>query len=173
MVPRTQLVNLNSASADDLARLFTAVGVMPTAEAAALAQRVVTWRESRANAAPSRGTGRLQSPEDLFQVEGMTRAVWDVLRDYVDAQGAGGSASAAPGPVLGSTQTSGVGGGLTAVDREAGDVSAFRMDAFVSAGGRTWLRRAWANIGPVHNSAVPWRLSRVEAPRVVEIEQAG
>ena len=51
-----------------------------------------------------------------------------------------------------------------AIDRVA--AGAYRADAVVRYGDRTWLRRHWVVIESSGNSLLPWRILRTEAPRV-------
>jgi hypothetical protein len=175
MVPTAGLVNVNSAPAALLARLFSGTGAVSAGDAGALAERVVLWREAGDPALPPGSGGRFRSPEDLLQVEGMTRSLWDALRDHVAAQGgAAAEPPAALEPVSATRGEPGLGLGPAAAEFAVdGNARSFRMDAFVSTGGRIWLRRSWANVGSVPNSPLPWRLSRVEAPRVVGVEGSG
>lgn len=176
MVPTTGLVNVNFAPAPLLARLFTGTGVVSAGDAAALAERVVLWREAAAPDLSANTGGRFRSPEDLLQVEGMTRSLWDALRDYVVVQGgASPDATSVPesAPATRGEPGFGLGPGAAGELAVDGNTRSFRMDALISAGGRIWLRRSWANIGSVMNSPLPWRVSRVEAPRVVGVERSG
>ena len=129
--------------------------------------------------------GRFYAPEDMLQVPGISRAVWDDVRDSVVVT-AGGNANAATGSATALdsveailetadvTMATGTSGSLATdgIDRDAGGRS-WRMDALVNTGGRTWLRRKWVLLGSGGDSPLPWRFSRVEAPRVVGVERVG
>lgn len=185
MVPATRLIDLNAAPASVLAGLFVAAAHMPRAEAKSLAENMVLWRNPL-NPDQSAGAGaRYYAPEDMLRVPGVTRAVWDGVRDSVVVT-AGGNSDAAPGFVTApdaveailetadvTTATGTAGSPATeGIDRGAGGRS-WRVDALVSTGGRTWLRRKWVLLGSGGDSPLPWRFSRVEAPRVVGGERVG
>jgi hypothetical protein len=45
--------------------------------------------------------------------------------------------------------------------------SAYRADAIVRYGDKTWLRRRWISIETSSSTALPWRYTRTEPPRVL------
>ncbi len=168
MVPTPGLVNLNSAPAALLERLFSSAARLPAADATALAQSVVGWRERRDPSLPEELGGPLLAAEDLLQVPGMSRALWDVLRDHVVVEG-GASGSSPDMALAPESLRAALGKPGAATSGEAGSGAAnaqsYRVDALVTTGGRTWLRRKWAILGS-GAGGLPWRFSRVEAPRV-------
>jgi hypothetical protein len=111
----------------------------------------------------------------------MSRPLWDALRDYVVVKGGGSDASLDPASAPESAgavssepdATPGAGAQNGQVGSSVGGARSFRVDAFVSAGGRTWLRRKWAIIGSGPDNPLPWYFSRVEAPRVLAVERSG
>lgn len=175
MVPTPGLVNLNTAPAPLLEGLFAGAAGLQDADARALAQSVVGWRNSSDPAVPEESGGPFLASEDLLQVPGVTRALWDALRDYVVVEG--GSAGNSPDMALAPESLRAALGepdGATAVDAGSGMAGArtFRVDALVDTGGRTWLRRKWAVFGSGRDG-LPWHFSRVEAPRVQAGGRAG
>jgi hypothetical protein len=177
VVPTNGLVNLNIAPAAVLARLFAMQGAVDNADARLIARSVVEWRR---NTGPHRDAdtgGYFQSPEDLLQVPGVTRALWDTVRDFIVVEGGstGGSLEVAMAPdelraafeeagsvASGDSQRT-AGEGATA----GSPARSWRVDALVETGGQTWLRRKWVALGSGGDSPLPWHYSRVEAPRVV------
>lgn len=172
LVPLGGLIDLNRAPRELLIPLFSAIGV-PAEQAELLADNVIKWR-SPSLAGPGR---RLDSIENLLQVTGFDRLRVDALRDLVRAGSDSGGAfdpRRAPADVLAvfarqdpdraaavaGRQNRGVARGLI----KAGD---YRADAVVNYGGRRWLRRRWVKMGSGGATALPWRFTRTEAPRVV------
>lgn len=181
MVPTTALVNLNGASATTLTKLFTAWGQLTPAEAQTLADNVVTWRDQPGRYPFETPGGNFQSTEDVLQVAGMTRSLWDAMRDAVVVEGGASmdvpDVAGAPDsvkPVFGEDSpdaSSRAGVRDEKVAARGGLATSYRVDAMVSYGGRTWLRRKWAVLGGGLTNQLPWRFSRVEAPRVLAVEQ--
>ena len=184
MVPAAGLVDLNTASAPVLARLFSAAARLPEAEAKSLAENVVLWRDTSDPFSADGAGGRFYAPEDILRVPGVTRALWDGIRDSVvvaegGPAGASSGIAVAPDSVMATLETAdamtagaagltGAGGG-----NPGAPVRAWRVDALVDTGGRTWLRRKWAVLGGGGDSPLPWRFSRVEAPRVMGADRVG
>lgn len=170
-MPTAALVDVNSAPAPQLARLFREYGNTAGSEATALAASVIEWRRSGGQQPPR--PMRFDVVEDLLQVEGMTRTRLDDIRHMVTASGGAGARRtprldwvAARSPVAI------VEGGLPAAGPEsrqggARGATAYRIDALVEAGGRHWLRRRWVELGAGWGSALPWSTRRVEPARVV------
>ncbi len=191
LVPISGLIDLNRASGEILAALFTIAAQLDPAQAQTLADNVIKWRSSGAGSPGSfAGKSRFAAMEDLLRVDGVGRTLLDAVRDYVVAgmpSRRGTNWSLAPETVLAvirktdpqkadavlqqrsrlaerSTESSagtGAGGGLSL----AGD--SYRADAVVHYGDRAWLRRRWVSRGGKASSLVPWRIVRTEGPRVV------
>jgi hypothetical protein len=172
LVPLGGLIDLNSAPRELLVPLLKTTGV-PAEEAELLADNVIKWR-SPSLAGPGR---RLDSIENLIQVEGFDRLRIDALRDLVRA---GSSASAGFDPRRAPPDVLAVFAGqdpdraaVLAGRQNRGDAprlikaGEYRVDAVVDYGGRRWLRRRWVKMGTGGASALPWRFVRTEAPRVV------
>jgi hypothetical protein len=177
LVPVSGLINLRGASAATLARLFVARGHLSAAEAQIVADNMVKWRGAPAAALAGAPGDQLQSPEDVLQVAGMTRALWDAIRDVVVVRGGdvadrpdfavatdavravfdeGAAAGRASAAVPGAT------GGAA-----GGHDNSYRVDAVVSYGGRAWLRRKWVDLSGGSTNKLPWNFTRIEAPRVL------
>jgi len=179
MVPAAGLVDLNTAPAAVLAGLFTRAAHIPDPDAKTLADNLVLWR-TRAGSYPPAGGGRVLAPEDLLQVPGVTRTLLDAVRDYVVV--ASGTAGVAPDPAVTADTVTAAFNTADAVTADAPDAPAgsdgavgrfWRVDATISTGGRTWLRRKWAILGGDDGGPLPWRFARVEAPRIVGGERVG
>ncbi len=188
IVPASGFVDLNKASLQMLTALFSLAGELELGQAKVVADNVVKWRLNRGNQQARRtsrgGSRTFYSLEDVLQVEGVNRSLLDAIRDYVVVgRWASGSMdwSASPGDMMemlkaiNPEQSNAVGrrrevmsqaGGSRAAGRSAAS-RAFRADAYVDYGGRTWLRRRWLRDGSVSGSTLPWRVVRTEAPRVV------
>jgi hypothetical protein len=171
-MPTAALVDVNTAPASQLARLFREYGNTAGSEAAALAASVVEWRRSGGRQPPQ--PMRFDVVEDLLQVEEMTRTRLDDIRHMVTASG-GASARRAPRLewVAARSPAAIVGAGLPEHrpggrrGANAGGVTSYRVDALVEVGGRHWLRRRWIELGAGWGPALPWSTSRVEPARVV------
>ena len=170
LVPSAGLIDLNGASEQLLEALFIAAGRLSKAQAKYLASSVVNWRSG---AAGSRA--RLFSIEDLMRVPGMTRTLLDSIRNYVavgDVAGSGMNWTFAPDEVKRI---------LKEVDprrvemlnkndasKEVRVEAAYRADAIVQYGDRIWIRRLWLQTRSRSGSRLPWRVQRIEPPRVLE-----
>ena len=153
-----------------------------------VADNVVKWRLNQGAQQERRfsraGSRTFYSLEDVLRVDGVSRALLDGIRDYV-AVGSWTSGSmnwsASPGDMmevltaLNPEQSDSIGrrreamsqAGGSRVTRRATNTGAFRADAYVEYGGRTWLRRRWLRRESGGDSSLPWRVVRTEAPRVV------
>lgn len=184
LVPAIGLIDLNMATHDDLAALFLVAGGIDQADARLLADNVVNWRRpAGARTLTNNARVRFVEIEDLLRVEGVTRSVFDSVRDYVAAgRSAAGSTdfSLAPPEVLAVLQKSNPGKYQTvqsrrsrSAGRQAGSKTSalgggvLRADADIRYGGRTWRRRRWVLMAPDGQSLLRWRMIRTEAPRVV------
>ena len=185
LVPVRGLIDLNGAPRPVLVALFAEAGDLPQVEAELLADNVVNWRQSGSSRASRKNkSSRFTVVEDLLRVEGINRTLVDGIREYVVAGKLGPGVtdwSLSPEPVLNilakadprkydalvrRRETSA--GNLPAGEEQtSGPSGAFRADATLSYGSRTWLRRRWMNMTPEGGSVLPWRVVRSEAPRVV------
>lgn len=185
LVPRAGLIDMRSASPEVLAALFVVAGGIGEEQAAVLADNVLQSRTA------GRGAGdrnellpQLDAMEDLLQIPGLTRTLLDSLRDFivVDKSARGTDWSLVPEPLLrlleyanpaqaeavrarreARTGAAGASRGGQAPPTE----SAYRADALVRYGDKTWLRRRWISMEPGASSALPWRVVRTEPPRVL------
>ncbi|TDG15121.1 general secretion pathway protein GspK [Seongchinamella unica] len=188
IAPASGFVDLNKASEQVMAALFSFAGGLETGEAKIVADNVVKWRLNQGAQQERRfsraGSRTFYSLEDVLRVDGVSRALLDGIRDYV-AVGSWTSGSmnwsASPGDMmevltaLNPEQSDSIGrrreamsqAGGSRVTRRATNTGAFRADAYVEYGGRTWLRRRWLRRESGGDSSLPWRVVRTEAPRVV------
>jgi general secretion pathway protein K len=185
--PAAGFINPNSAPQKVLAALFRTVGQVPEGEANFLADNVIKWRGSLAGTDRKQAwVRRFQSIEDLVQVEGMSRTLFDSMRDYVVVGNRGGTVTdwtIAPEVLLQVLEETNP-GEIDAVRRrrdkmtgysfasaagEQGTLSGtYRADAVVSYGDQAWLRRRWVSVGSAPESGLPWHFKRTEPPRVYE-----
>lgn len=172
MVPTVGLVNLNGATAETLTELFTTRAQLSRAEAQALANTMVEWRLQSGSASPDTSGGNFQSPEDILQVSGMTRTLWDAIRDTVVADGS--ASNGEPDITVAPDSVKEIFGEVVGPRTGTGSALAksYRVDAVVSYGGRTWLRRKWVELSGGDSGGLPWRFTRVEAPRVLRLDQS-
>lgn len=88
IVPAAGLVNINSATPELLARLFQAAAGMSEQEAGALAAAIVDWRSGTPEdgaALPliDEGRGPFRVEEELLEVPGVTRDLYEAIRRHV------------------------------------------------------------------------------------------
>ncbi|MEM9255509.1 MAG: hypothetical protein AAGA91_08675 [Pseudomonadota bacterium] len=188
--PAAGLINLDLAPPEQLLALFVSVGGLNEQDARQLADNMVQWRAGATPTGRGATGNRFHAVEDLLQIEGMNRSLFDILRDYVVAGTAARSGmdwSVAPAALLPVLELSDP-QQLTSIERRRqrmanenalgpptaadggssrGLSGAYRADAWVTYGNSTWLRRRWVSMGADPNSALPWRTERTEAPRVV------
>jgi general secretion pathway protein K len=191
LVPASGLVDLNQASEELLAGLFSGPGGEEPEVAAELARRVVEWRtpgqtEADADYAaagivtrPRRG--QFQYPEDLLQVLGASYPLYDRVRDLITVRG--GSAGVAPqaasldvltllaggdrdlaariASTLGNDPTTDI-TGLASRFLAGGGSSVYRVDARVKLGERRYRRTRWIDLSQGGADGTPWRSFRVE-----------
>lgn len=185
LVPTAGLIDLNSATPELLAALFTLAGGVDRVEAESLADNVVDWRRpASVPGGDSRVSSRFREVEDLLRVEGIGRTLLDGVREYVVAGNAargGMDWSRAPPAVFAVLQEADERKYAAVARRRArlanavtnsptgknpGGSGAYRADAVVRYGDRTWLRRHWVVLESTGNSLLPWRILRTEAARV-------
>lgn len=190
LYPSRGLLDLNTASVEELSALFGVAAGLDTAAADALAGSVIQWREPGTGGDNQNNTrNRFTAIEDLLRVDGMGRTQLDAIRDYIVA------GVAAPGRIdwalappallpvlerLDSRRAANVMERRAALAQEgagglgaAGATGAWRADALVSYGGRQWLRRRWIEQGEDTVTGLPWRVVRTEPPRVVAAAASG
>lgn len=179
LTPASGLVDLNTVSLEFLRDMFIVLAAMEPDAAQQLADNVVKWRTSSAYRGRS---NQFETPEDLLKVPGMTRGVFDQLRDSVGFAEVGSgklswagvpdallavlalrNADQARGHVERRAQSPGDGAARTSAN-----TGGYRVDAVVEYGGQFWMRRRWVKMGAVGaRSSAPWRYLRTEAGRVV------
>jgi len=179
--PASGFVNMNTASVEMMAALFSYTAGLSGEEARAVAGNVVNWRENRGEDGSGGGQQNFYSPEDMLRVDGMTRTLLDAIRDYsVAGNWASGGMDGAAAPQELQQVIGGAAGGQADTSRKGGNrrnaVSSgssglaaggvYRADALVDYGGRTWLRRRWLSMGSQSDSRLPWQVVRTEMPRV-------
>ncbi len=178
LVPAAGLIDINRAQPEVLVALFVLAGRLPEEQARLLAESVV---KSRAAVGPGR---RLDAIEDLLRLPGASRTLLDSVRDLIVVGDSvqGSNWALAPEEVLevlaradpaqadavrarrGGT---GVGGARMAGGQTASRSGSYRADAIVRYGDKTWLRRRWISIETSSSTALPWRFTRTEPPRVL------
>jgi hypothetical protein len=171
-MPTAALLDLNTAAAPQLARVFREYGKAGGDEARALATNVVEWRRTGGRQPPR--PMRFDVVEDLLQVEGMTRTRLDDIRHMITAVGGAGAGRSVPLDWLAARSPQAVaelglpeGAGSRRQAPARGGASSFRVDALIEVGGRHWLRRRWVEAGAGYGSGLPWSTRRVEPARVV------
>jgi general secretion pathway protein K len=158
---------------------------MPEGEANFLADNVVKWRRGLSSTDKKRaGVKSFQSIEDVLQVEGMSRTLFDAMRDYIVVGNWGGTVTdwtVAPEFLLRVLENTNP-GGVDAVSGRRDKMTrssfasgtggqgtlsgTYRADAVVSYGDQVWLRRRWVSVGSGSGSRLPWHFKRTEPPRV-------
>ena len=183
LVPVAGLVSLNAAPPEVLEQLFASAGAQ---DAKSLAGGVVKWRSKSAYgmAASGRAT-RFNAIEDILVIEGVGRTLFDATRDMITTQGSreidtnaapeavkaalGGmeaaSSVAEPEPNTGKGRKRARKAARQKMLLEGGN--AFRVDAYVTVGDQTWLRRRWVKMEATAPGGLPWKFHRTEAVRVV------
>ena len=186
-IPSGLLIDVNRAG-PELLQLAIAGSVSDAASAAAagngrgvdarqVADAIVQWRPAQSGART--GAQRFKTLEDVMRVEGVSRAAWDALRDYL-AVGFSGSVLPRGGDRAASRTIALLEAlsprrrasrlDLTAdpaeilpPSRRGGEL---RVDAMLRSGGRVWLRRRWVQTA-ARAGGLPWRYLRTEPARIV------
>ena len=192
LYPAAGLIDLNATPQKVLAALFFIIGRVPEGDANVLADNVVKWRSGSVGTSKPRKTGkRFRSIEDLLRVEGMSRTLFDAVKDFIVASHSGGAATnwaLAPEVLLQVLEKSKP-EELAAVKRRREQLASaqvdrktgaevqpkvrslsgtYRIDALVRYGDQTWLRRRWVSVGAVRESLLPWQVLRTEPARAYE-----
>ena len=171
MIPGGMFVNLGTADVAALRELF-ALGASNAQHnsgfsgesAASLARAVIEFRDGIAG----RREGSFHSPEDLLRVPGVSRGVYDGVRDYITVKSlAGGLNIGEEHDEAGLEQlNAAMSGEGVLVEGEAQHAAeSLRIDAIVKIGDQQWLRRRWATLDESDHSQLPWRFARTEAAR--------
>ena len=168
--PVKGLIDLNYASREMLQALFEVNAGIDAADAEQLAGKLMQTRRNG-----------LQSLEDFLRTEGASRAILDAIKDSVrvsSTRRGGLDLKASPDSVLRVVEQQNPGrvaaaleagqgaGGRQKNGKNAIARGEFRVDARVTAGDKVWLRRRWVSTERIGDSALPWKISRSEAPRV-------
>ena len=192
VTPLGGLVDINKVSEEMLFQLILGAGKIDENVARELAANMLEWRapgENAENTVEDRRPARLEAIEDLLQIPGFDRDIYDALRDaiYVSQQGnAAIDWLSAPVSLLQSLGMSeeeaveyaqrrigedGVSVGLPeAVDPAffgAESLRGFRLDAFVIRDDVTFLRRKWVDRSRNAPDGLPWHFFRTEPVRSV------
>lgn len=178
LAPTSGLINLRKVDVPTFATLLEKRARVSADEAKTVAENMIKWRDNRDE--PSSLdiiVGELASPEDLLQVPGFKRAHWDAIRDVVVTHG-GDSGKSLDLESAGDSNNTDLNNdkyqdqpSSEAFGRRAGAPvgldNAYRIDAVIRYGGRTWLRRKWVAMGAGRSAGLPWSFTRIEAPRVL------
>jgi type II secretory pathway component PulK len=187
LVPAAGLIDLQSAPGNILAGLFHSRGQVDEGEAKTLADNVIKLRSgSSGRTRDESAVVRLSAIEDLLRADGVTRSIFDRLRDLVTVGGGGRQGvdwALAPASVLEvlAAVDSRKAAALSAGDRgeaESGKkgprgrgrvafAGRLRLDAYVRDGSQTWLRRRWVEMNASESGSLPWHFNRTEVVRVV------
>jgi general secretion pathway protein K len=188
--PAAGFIDLNTAAQPVLAALFLIIGQVDESEANFLAANVIKWRSQ----SPGQDTKLIRAQkfytiEDLLRVDGMSRTLFDAVRNYiVVGKNTHTDWSLAPAelmPVLRMAnpaevetiskrreQLAHASEAPTAGDPlQAGAQSlsgTYRADARVVYGDQTWLRRRWVVIESLPGSRLPWHFDRTEPVRIYQ-----
>ena len=176
MIPAGVFVNLSSENLRGLRSLFNLAesesqqrGTFWQGSPAALAAAVVEFRDGIGG---RQGTP-FHSPEDLLRVPGISRSLFEAVRDYVTVNDlAGGFQGDVKNVDSRLNQLSAAIRGEGSVLKGAAQHSAtsLRIDAIVEIGDQQWLRRRWVTLQEGGYSLLPWRFVRTEAARPAVIE---
>lgn len=181
--PAAGLVDINEASVEVLGALFFAIGEVGPSQAKYLADNVVKLREEFS------GKRAFYSVEDLLKVEGITRTLFDEVRDYVIVSAVSTMQTnwaMAPEELMVVMRKANAGDSARLLRRRDALLRSFnssqsddngkqgkkkfsgvyRADALVKYGEQLWLRRRWVSMEQSPQSKLPWRVVRTEPPRV-------
>jgi type II secretory pathway component PulK len=188
--PAASFIDLNSAPQPVLAGLFLVIGQVDESEANSLATNVVQWRSTL----PDQDSKLIRAPqfhtiEDLLRIDGMSRTLFDAVRNYiVVGKGTPTDWALAP-PELLAVLNQASPGEIDAINKRrdqlgnAANVSTtgnppqgggsslsgmYRADAKVAYGDQIWLRRRWVSIGSLPGSKLPWYFERTEPLRIYQ-----
>ncbi|MEZ5572076.1 MAG: hypothetical protein R3E64_08640 [Halioglobus sp.] len=192
LMPAAGFVDLNAAPQPVLAALFLIVGRVSEEEANFLANNMVKWRNSFPDQDKNlTGSRKFKTIEDLLRIQGMSRTLFDAVRNFIVVGSGSGTATdwaLVPEELLQVLDKANPGELDNIRDRRekmaqaaaapAGDDSSpgagqslsgvYRADAKIVYGDKTWLRRRWVAIGSVPGTALPWHFVRSEPLRVYQ-----
>jgi len=171
MIPGGLFVNISTENIKGLRALFAMAAAQADVNGSTwdvspmrLARAVVEFRDGA-----GRKRGRpFHSPEDLLRVPGVSRGVYDAVRDYITVEDlAGGYAGAdkGTGNKLRQLEAAMAGEGTLVKGSAQHAANSLRVDAIVTIGDQEWLRRRWVTLGAGGYSQLPWRYVRTEAAR--------
>lgn len=185
LYPEAALINMNLAPHQTLVALFELLAGLRPDEANLLADNVVKWRGDAPGADNKKRVRRyFKSAEDVLRVNGLSRTVFDAIRDYIAVGNSRGTTDWAQAPeallaVLEQVQPEALQRVLqqretrseTEVESPGSAKRALsgvlRADALVHYGDQYWLRRHWVSLGNAGaGGTLPWRFKRTEPPRV-------
>lgn len=173
MIPAGVFVNISSENLQGLQSLFRLAasqaqqqGIFWDGSPSALAVAVIEFRDG----VGGRRGSLFHSPEDLLRVPGVTRGVYEAVRNYITVgdlaggfQGGNQSVESKLNQLTAAMQ--GDGPVLRGPTQHA--ANSLRIDAIVKIGDQQWLRRRWATLDEGGYSMLPWRFARTEAARPV------
>ncbi len=192
LYPAAGLIDLNATSQKVLAALFFTIAQVPEGNANVLADNVIKWRSGSVGTSKPRKTGRrFRSIEDLLRVEGMSRTLFDAVKDFIVASNSRGTTTnwaLAPEVLLQVLEKSkpeelaavkkrreklanaqaARGAGVGEQSKVRALSGTYRIDALVRYGDQTWLRRRWVAVSATRGSLLPWQVLRTEPARVYE-----
>jgi general secretion pathway protein K len=171
MIPAGVFVNISSENLQGLRTLFRLAqsdaqqhGIFWDGSPSALAAAVIEFRDG----VGGRHGSLFHSPEDLLRVPGVTRGVYEAVRNYItvgDLAGGfqGGNQSVESKLNQLTAAMRGDGPALKGPTQHA--ANSLRIDAIVKIGDQQWLRRRWVTLTEGGYSLLPWRFVRTEAAR--------
>ena len=172
-LPENLLLDLSSASAEQLAALIEFSGLLLPEAAQLVARAVVHYRDGDGESSMAHP---LNSLEDILNVRGVNRVTLEALRDYVTVSRGAGAARADVADARVFTQLQQCSPRARALREDMlasefestpGAVSgAFRVDALVRQDRDVWLRRRWVRLGGGRDG-LPWTVTRTEPVRMV------
>lgn len=176
MIPGGLFVNISTADQQTLQALFAAGaleaeqrGVPWDRSPSALAAGVLEFRDGR-----GRQRGRqFFSPEDLLRVPGVTRGVYDAVRDFIAVDDLAEGFQERNVPVvarLKQLQAAMVGEGDLTKGAAQHAARSLRIDAIVTVGDQQWIRRRWVTLATGGFSQLPWQIVRTEAARPLAVQ---
>lgn len=173
-LPESLLLDLSSASAAQFAALAEFTGLLSLESGQLVARAVVHYRDGEPNDGEPNRAQRLNSLEDILNVDGVNRVTLEALRDYVTvSRGAQAARADVPDARVFtqlrqcSPEARAVREDMLAPTFEPPAVSgAFRVDALIRQDRDVWLRRRWVRLGGGRDG-LPWTVTRTEPVRMV------
>lgn len=190
--PVTGLIDLNMADEELLFTIFIGAGNIDENVARELAISVVEWRTSGGgdgDEPPAMRFGRFEAIEDLLLVPGITRSLYETLRESVCVSQngqAGVDVMAAPESVLlalGMNQDDalqyveerrgedamsiGIPDSVDPVFLSSATLTNYRVDAVILVDDTAFLRRRWVNRARQGVDGLPWHFYHTEAVRAL------